>query len=110
MCDYSDACILVTGNITFVGGDDDTKVTFKNFHPFTRAVVHINDEHLNTNDNLDLIMNMYNLIEYSDNYADTTVCLYQFKRQEQNRDNGGNIITLSTDSSSFKYYWDNQKL
>ena len=48
-------------------------------------------------------MNMYNLIEYSDNYADTTASLYQFKRQEQNRNNDGNIIDLTTASSSFKY-------
>ena len=33
-------------------------------------------------DNLDVIMNIYNLIEYSDNYSDSTASLYQFKRQE----------------------------
>ena len=48
-------------------------------------------------------MNMYNLIEYSDNYADSTASLYQFKRQEQNLGNGVNIVNLDTDLPSFKY-------
>ena len=45
-----------------------------------RSTTHLNDEHIDTTENLDLIMNMYNLIEYSENYADTTSTLYQFKR------------------------------
>ena len=67
LCDYSDAYILVTGNITVSGGDDDMRVAFKNCHSFTRAVVHLNDELVDTAENLDLIVNMYNLIEYSNN-------------------------------------------
>ena len=83
-------------------GDDNTRLAFKNCHPFTRSVVHINDEHVDTAENLDLIVIMYNLIEYFDNYADTTAALYQLKRQEQNHNNG-NIANLNNDSSSFKY-------
>ena len=45
---------------------------------------------------------MYNLIEYSDNYSDSTASLYHFKRQEQNRNDDGNIIALTFGSSSFK--------
>ena len=48
LCDYSDAYILVTGDITVTGGDDDTKVVFKNCAPFTRCVTHITDEHVET--------------------------------------------------------------
>ena len=49
-------------------------------------------------------MNMYNLIEYSDSYSDSTASLYHFKRQEQNRDNAGNIIDVSFNGSPlFKY-------
>ena len=84
LCDYSDAYILVTGNITAKGGDANTKAAFKNCAPFTRCVTHINDEHVETAENLDIIMPMYNLIEYSDNYADSSGSLYQFKRDEQN--------------------------
>ena len=72
LCDYSDAYILVTGNITATGGDANTRVAFKNCAPFTKCITHINDEHVDNADNLDIIMPMYNLIEYSDNYSDTS--------------------------------------
>ena len=62
LCDYSDAYILVTGNITATGGDENTKVTFKNWSPFTRYVTHINDKLIETAENLDVIMPMYNLL------------------------------------------------
>ena len=78
LCYYSDAYILVIGDITATGGNENTKVAFKNCDPFTRCVTHINDEHVETAENLDTIMRMYNLIEYSDNYADSsgTLCRY----------------------------------
>ena len=99
LCDYSDACILVTGNIKVTGGDENTKAAFKNCHPFT-SEIHLNDEHVETTDNLDLIMYMYNLIEYSDNYSDSAASLYHFKRQEP-FPNNANLTTAG--SYSFKY-------
>ena len=80
LSDYSDAYILVTGDIKVIGGDDNTKVCFKNCSPFIRCVTHLNDEHVETAENLNLVMSMYNLIEYSDNYSDTSGSLFQFKR------------------------------
>ena len=80
LCDYSDAYILVTGNIAVVNGNQNTLFSFKNCSTFTRCVTHINDENVETADNLDIVMNLYNLIEYSDNYADTSECLWQYKR------------------------------
>ena len=68
LCDYSDAYILVTGDITATGGDANTKVAFKNCAPFTKCVTHINDEHVDNAEILDAVMPMYNLTEYSDNY------------------------------------------
>ena len=100
LCDYADAYILVTGNITVVGGNNNTKVDFKNCHPFTKCKIHLNDTHVDLSDSLDLIMNMYNLIEYSDNYSDSTASLYHFKRQEPLENNAN--ITIAG-SSSFKY-------
>ena len=82
LCDYSDAYILVAGNIKAADVAANTNVAFKNCVPFTRCVTHINDEHTETAANLDIIMPMYNLIEYSDNYADSSGSLYQFKRDE----------------------------
>ena len=73
--DYSDAYILVTGNITATGGDANTRVAFKNCAPFTKCKTHINDEHVDNADNLDIIMPMCNLTEYSDNYSDISESL-----------------------------------
>ena len=94
LCDYSDAYILVTGNITVTGGNANTKVAFKNCAPFKKCRTEINDEaeHIKTT------MPMYNLIEYSDNYSDTSGSLWQFKRDEIE---GNNDLTVDN-SSSFK--------
>ena len=100
LCDYSDAYILVTGDITATGGDANTKAAFKNFAPFTKCVTHINDEHVDNADNLDIVMPMYNLIEYRDNYSDTSGSLCHFKRNEQDMNNG-NPVNVTTDGSSF---------
>ena len=104
LCDYSDAYILVTGEIKVTNIAADTNVAFKNCAPFTRCVTHINDEHVETAENLDIIMPMYNLIEHSDNYADSVGCLYQFKRDESPMNNTGNPLNVALDNSiSFKY-------
>ena len=103
LCDYSDAYILVTGDITATGGDANTKVAFKNCAPFTKCVTHINDEHVDNADNLDIVMPMYNLIEYSDNYSDTSRSLWHFKRDEQNMNDGNPANVTTADSLSFKY-------
>ena len=98
LCDYSDAYILVIGNITATGGNNNgNNVVFKNCAPFTKCITHINDEYLETSENLDIIRPMYNLLEYSDNYHDSSTSLYQFKRDEPPENNGD----LSVDNSSF---------
>ena len=102
LCDYSDTYISVTGNIKVQNGNDTTRVAIKNCHPFTRATFKLNNEQVDTADNLVLTMNLYNMLEYSDNYADTTASLYQYKRPEP-RDNNDNIVNLGTALSSFKY-------
>ena len=76
LCDYSDAYILVTEDLKVTAVAADTNVTFKNCVPFTRCITHINDEHVKAAENLDIIIPMYNLIEYSDNYADSSGSLY----------------------------------
>ena len=100
LCDYADAYILVTRKITVEGGNANTKAAFKNCHLFTKGKIHLNDTHVDELDNLDLIMNMYNLIEYSDKYSDSTGSFCQFKRQEP-LDNNANLTVAG--SSSFKY-------
>ena len=72
LCDYSDAYILVTGNITDTGGDNNTKVAFKNCTPFNKCRTEINETFVDEADILNITMPMYNSLEYSDNYSDTS--------------------------------------
>ena len=98
LCDYSDAYILVTGNITVTGGDDNTKVAFKNCAPFNKCRTGINETFVDEAD-INITMPMYNLIEYSDNYSDTSGSLWNFKRDETEEDAD---LTINN-ASSFKY-------
>ena len=80
LCDYSDAYILVKGNITVnntvADGDDannsNKKVIFKNCAPFTSCISKINNEPIDNAEYIDIVMQMYNLIKYSDNYSKTS--------------------------------------
>ena len=65
-CDYSGVYIFVTEYKTATGGNANTKVVFKNCTPFRSCVIHINNEHVETAENLNMVMPMYNLLEYSD--------------------------------------------
>ena len=94
----------MTVDIKVAGVAINTTVAFKNCAPFTRCVTYANDEHVETAENLDIIMPMYNLTEYSDNYADSSGSLYQFKRDESLMNDAGNLINAALDNStSFKY-------
>ena len=63
LCDYSDAYILVTRDRKIAVIAAVTNVAFKSCAPFTRCATHINDEHVEIAENLDIIMPKYNLIE-----------------------------------------------
>ena len=78
LCDYSDAYVLVKGTITINGrGADDAArladerdkvVIFKNCAPFTNCISQINNTQIDNAKGIDIVIAMYNLIEYSDNY------------------------------------------
>ena len=78
VCDYTDAYILINETITITGeGDDDTAkqldgrnkgVTFKNCVPFTKCISKTNNTEIDNAKDIDIVMPMYDLIEYSDNY------------------------------------------
>ena len=101
LCDYSDANILVTGDIKVADVAANTNVAFKSCARFTRCVIHINDEHVETAENLDIIMPMCNLVQYSDNYEDSSESLYQFKRDESPMNDAENVGL--DNSTSFNY-------
>ena len=101
-CDYAEAYILVDGTIRVTGDDSNTRLALKNCAPFTKCNLEINDEHIDTAENLDIVMPMYNLIEYSDNYQDSSATLYQYKRDEPPEANAIDDLTVDN-SNSFKY-------
>ena len=79
--DYSDAYILVKGNITVnntaaaAANNTNKNVIFKNFVPFTNCISKINNAQIDNAENIDIVMSMNNLIEYSDNYSKTSESL-----------------------------------
>ena len=80
LCDYSDAYILVKGTISVnniaaqgaVANNTNKKVIFKNSPPFTNCISEINNTQIGNAKDIDIVMPMYNLIEYSNNYAKST--------------------------------------
>ena len=104
LCDYSDAYILVKGKVTITGAGDAAAarkadergkgVTFKNCAPFTNCISEINNTQIDNAKDIDIAMSMYNLIEYSDNYAKKSGSLWQYYRDKPN----DNLV----DSGSFK--------
>ena len=102
LCDYAEAYILVDGTIRATNALNATRLALKNCAPFTKCNLEINDEHVDTAENLDIVMPVYNLIEYSDNYQDSSATLYQYKRDEPPEDDA--VADLTTDNSdSLKY-------
>ena len=80
LCDYSDSYILVKENITVnniaadgtaAANNTNKKVIFKNCAPFTSCISKINNIQIDNVEFMDIVMPMYNLIEYSDNYSKT---------------------------------------
>ena len=98
LCDYSNAFILVTWNIT-VAADNDTDVALKNCAPFCTCTTNIHDTFVDKANHIYIAMPMYNLIEYNDNYSDTSGSLWQFKRDKVPADN---VDLTINNSQSFK--------
>ena len=93
---------MVDGTIRATNAVNATRLALKNCAPFTKCNLEINDEHVDTAENLDIVMPMYNLIEYSGNYQDSSATLYQYKPDEPPEDDA--VADLTADnSSSLKY-------
>ena len=99
LCDYSDTYILKGGTITIdgAGPDDHAKweegrkkgVIFKNCASFTDCISKINNTEIDNAKDTDVVMPIYNLIEYSDKYSKASGSLFQYYRDEPN-DNAAN--------------------
>ena len=114
LCDYSDAYILVKGTITVnntaaqdAGANNiNKKVIFKNCAPFTNCISEINNTQIDNAKDTDIVMPMYNLIDYSDNSVKATGSLWQYCRDIPAQNVNDEIIIFDannlTDSFKFK--------
>ena len=94
LCDYIDAYILVKGKIAITATGDnaaarqaderDKGVAFKNCSPFLTCIIEISNTQIDNCKDIDIVIPMYNLIEYSDNYAKISGSLWQYYRDEPN--------------------------
>ena len=112
LCDYGDVYILANGTITVnntAAADADANITnkkviFKNCVPFTNCISEINNTQVDNAKDLDIVMPMYNLIEYSDNYSKTSGSLWQYCKDISAADNKNAIVNFTdnnlTDSFS----------
>ena len=77
---------------------------FSRAYGFRTCITQINETFVDEAKYINITMPMYNLVEYSDNYSDTSGSLWHFNRDEQPKENNKNLSNLSADnSSSFKY-------
>ena len=114
LCDYNDVYILVKGNIIVintagagaVANNANKKVIFKNCAPFTNCISKINNTQIENAENIDIVMPMYNLTEYSDNYSKTSGSLWQYSKDVPAVNNNGDIVYFNganaTNSFNFK--------
>ena len=82
LCDYADAFILVKGTITITSAENDDAakrlherskgVIFKSLEPFTKCINRIKKTEIDNAQDIDIVMPMYNVIEYSDSYSKTS--------------------------------------
>ena len=106
LCDSSDAYIVVNGTIAVADPNDDAydkKLAFINNGPFISCISKINNAPMDNAEDLDIVMPMYNLIEYSKNYSKTSGSLRSYYRDEPSSGAEGNINYSIKDSKSFDY-------
>ena len=77
LCNYNDVYILVSGTITVSElaadeGNNSIQVVFKNCALFTHCISEINNTQIDNPKDIDVVMPMYNLTEYSHNYSKTS--------------------------------------
>ena len=103
LCDYSDAYILVKGTIAVnntAAGDADAnntnkKVVYKNCAPFTNCISEINNTQVDNAKDIDIVMPVYNLIEYNDNYLRTSGRLSQYCKDIPAIDDNNAIVNFA---------------
>ena len=111
LCDYSDVYFVVKGYIVLTKAIRERPVgirnrflAFKNNATFTNCISIINNVLIDNAEDLDIVMPMYNLVEYSKNYKKSTGSFWNYYRNEPNNPplNNYNADPI-TNSESFKY-------
>ena len=114
LCDYSDAYVHVKGTITVINtaaayadaNNTNKKVIFKICVPFTNCISEINNTQISNAKDIHIVINAYNLLEYSDNYSKTSGSLWQYCKDIPAVDNNNAIVDFAennlTDSFNFK--------
>ena len=112
LCDYADTYILVNGTILVNGlnprGRQNRPLILKNNAPFVSCITRINGELIEDADDLDIVMPMYNLLEYSKNYRKTIGSLYNYYRDELNDDADNNNFANNNVGSSNTFNYKNK--
>ena len=114
ICDYADSYIIVTANFKLISNFStansnevlqgkrlrvrNKNIIFKNIAPFLKCINKINGVEIDNAEDLDIVMNMYNLIEYSNNFTKTYGSLFNFSRDEKN-----DQALSGVNSKSFKF-------
>ena len=104
--EYSDACIRVSGTITVAAlaegrGNNDIQVVFKNCAPFTNCISEMNNTQIDNAKDIDVVMLMHNLIEYSDNCSKASGSLWPYYRDEPALTAAGVLDDFLGNSASF---------
>ena len=90
LCDYNDTYFFVKAAITVEEGDDnrkrDIELSFKNSAPFRSCISKISNALIDNAEDLNIVMQMYNFLEYSENYSMTSGSLWIYYRDEVNND------------------------
>ena len=97
LCDFSDAYIVVKGDIIVTNPDNakrDRSVAFKNNAPFINCISKINGVKIDDAEDLDVVMPIYNLLEYSKNYRKTTSSLWNYYRDEPSNPLSSNHLSI----------------
>ena len=109
LCEYSDAYIVVKGTITVTKPNSvvcNKKLALKNNAPFVSCISKVNNTLIDNAEDSDIVMSMYNLLEYSKNYRKRTGSFWNYYRDEPNSGLGSennNINYSRKDSKAFDY-------
>ena len=100
-CDYNNAYILGRGDITSISHNLATEVASKHCAPSNKCITKIVGTTIDDAEDLDLVMSMYNLLEYTPNYSDMTGSLWFYSKYEATNFNAN--IEDTNNFKSLKY-------